>query len=194
MSDSKNVKFQPESVHRSAGYEKCMEKLWELIRMVTFPCSLFVMRRWRVMWIKVGRLLMPNRYGCISWKSSIARLVRIDRPWNVSIAEHATVCNGVWLYALDRISIGRWASVGENVQLLTGNHDVDSSEFHLITKPIVIGDMAWVATNSIVLPGVTIGEGAVVGAGSVVVKDVDPWVVVAGNPAHFIKERARMVL
>ena len=61
--------------------------------------------------------------------------------------------------------------------------------FDLVTKPISIKDDVWIATGAYVLPGVTIGEGAVVGAGSVVTKDVEPWSVVAGNPAKFIKKR-----
>ena len=58
-----------------------------------------------------------------------------------------------------------------------------------IKAPIVIDDYAWIATNSIILPGVTIGKGAVVGAGSVVTKSVPPYQVVAGNPARIVKER-----
>lgn len=58
-----------------------------------------------------------------------------------------------------------------------------------LPKPIVIGDSAWVAGWSIILPGVTIGEGAVVAAGAVATKDVAPWTVVGGNPARVIKKR-----
>ena len=61
--------------------------------------------------------------------------------------------------------------------------------FEITSKPITIKDNVWVATGAIVLPGVTIGAGAVVAAGSVVVKDVEPWTVVGGNPAKFIKKR-----
>ena len=59
----------------------------------------------------------------------------------------------------------------------------------LITKPIMIMDNIWIASGAMILPGVTIGEGAVVTAGSVVVKDVEPWTVVGGNPAMMIKKR-----
>ena len=59
----------------------------------------------------------------------------------------------------------------------------------LTTAPITVGAKAWIAGWSIVLPGVTIGEGAVVAAGAVVTKDVEPWAVVGGNPAKFIKKR-----
>jgi acetyltransferase-like isoleucine patch superfamily enzyme len=63
------------------------------------------------------------------------------------------------------------------------------STFDLITKPITIKDNVWIATGAMVLPGVTIGEGAVVAAGAVVTKDVDDWMVVGGNPAKVIKKR-----
>jgi putative colanic acid biosynthesis acetyltransferase WcaF len=59
----------------------------------------------------------------------------------------------------------------------------------LTNKPIVIGPQAWVAARAFISPGVTVGEGAVVGACAVVTKDVEPWTVVAGNPAKFIKKR-----
>jgi putative colanic acid biosynthesis acetyltransferase WcaF len=59
----------------------------------------------------------------------------------------------------------------------------------LIAKPIIIMENVWVTTGAMILPGVTIGEGGVVAAGAVVVKDVEPWTVVGGNPARFIKKR-----
>jgi putative colanic acid biosynthesis acetyltransferase WcaF len=59
----------------------------------------------------------------------------------------------------------------------------------LVYEPIKIGQFAWVAAQAFVGPGVTIGEGAVVGACAVITKDVEPWTVVAGNPARYIKKR-----
>ncbi len=73
--------------------------------------------------------------------------------------------------------------------MLSGSHQLESQYFDLITKPITIKDNVWIATDAIILPGVTIGEGAVVAAGAVVSKDVEPWTVVGGNPARFIKKR-----
>ena len=101
----------------------------------------------------------------------------------------SSIGSGAWVYALDKIMIGKNVCIGEDVRLITGSHDVTSPHFNLVTRPITINDNVWIATGAIVLPGVTIGEGAVVGAGSVVTKDVEPWTVVAGNPAKFIKKR-----
>ena len=101
----------------------------------------------------------------------------------------SSIGNGAWVYALDKIVIGKNVCIGADVSLLTGSHDINSPHFDLVTKPIIISDNVWIATGVMVLPGVTIGEGAVVGAGAVVAKDVEPWTVVGGNPARFIKKR-----
>ena len=134
--------------------------------------------------------ILGGGYGRdIHTQASIARNCRIDYPWNVSIGEMSSIGSGAWVYALDKIMIGKNVCIGEDVRLITGSHDVTSPHFNLVTRPITINDNVWIATGAIVLPGVTIGEGAVVGAGSVVTKDVEPWSVVAGNPAKFIKKR-----
>lgn len=90
---------------------------------------------------------------------------------------------------LANVSIGRNAVINDGVRILTGSHDVGSPIFAARTAPVRIGNSAWICTGAIVLPGVSIGEGAVVAAGSVVTKDVPAGQIVAGQPAHFLKER-----
>ena len=113
----------------------------------------------------------------------------MDYPWRLAIGERSSIGDGAWIYCLDQISIGKNCCIGEDVRLLTGSHDISSPTFDLVTKPITIHDNVWVATGATILPGVTIGEGAVVAAGAVVTRDVEPWIVVGGNPAKFIKNR-----
>jgi acetyltransferase-like isoleucine patch superfamily enzyme len=89
--------------------------------------------------------------------------------------------------------------IGNNVNLsgfsffISQEHDVNDPYSHTKLSPIVIKDNAWIATNSTILPGVTIGEGSVVAAGSVVTKNVPPYSVVAGNPAKEIKKRNKTI-
>ena len=125
----------------------------------------------------------------LAWSCSVARTARVDYPWNISIGDQSSIGEHAWVYGLDKIVIGSHCCIGEDVRLLTGSHDVHSSCFDLVTRPIAVQDNVWIATGAIVLPGVTIGEGAVVAAGAVVTKDVPPWTVVAGNPAKVVKRR-----
>lgn len=102
---------------------------------------------------------------------------------------YACLSENVDCYSVDEIIIGAQATVSQGVKLCTAGHDITSKTMELTTKSIVVGDNAWVAAWSIVVPGVTVGNGAVVAAGAVVTKDVEPWTVVGGNPAKFIKKR-----
>jgi putative colanic acid biosynthesis acetyltransferase WcaF len=92
-------------------------------------------------------------------------------------------------YSVDKIRIGRHATVSQYSYLCTASHDIEDPHMPLVTAPISIEEGAWVAADVFIGPGVTIGDGAVVGARSAVFKDVDPWTVVAGNPARYIRNR-----
>lgn len=87
------------------------------------------------------------------------------------------------------ISTGRDVSIGPEATILTLGHDPQSPDFADKGGPVTIGDRAWIGYRALVLPGVTIGEGAVVAAGSVVTRDVAPYVIVGGNPAREIGTR-----
>jgi putative colanic acid biosynthesis acetyltransferase WcaF len=112
-------------------------------------------------------------------------------PPNLEMGEHAVLGWRTLCYSMDRVVIGDYAIVSQCAFLLTGTHDIDDPNFQLRSKPIHIGRRAWVAACAIVGPGVTIGEGAVLGAGGVAFKDLEPWTVSAGNPARVIKARNR---
>lgn len=88
-----------------------------------------------------------------------------------------------------RITTGSDVSIGPEASILTLGHDPQSSEFSDRGGDVVIGNQVWIAYRAIILPGVTIGDGAVVGAGSVVTKDVEPYTIVAGNPARLVGKR-----
>jgi acetyltransferase-like isoleucine patch superfamily enzyme len=88
------------------------------------------------------------------------------------------------------IHTGSDVSIGPEAAILTLGHDPQSACFSDRGGTVDIGDRVWIAYRAIILPGVRIGEGAVVGAGSVVTKDVEPYTIVAGNPARLIKKRS----
>ena len=92
------------------------------------------------------------------------------------------------------IKTGNDVSIGPEATILNLGHDPQCPNFGDKGGDVVIGDRVWIAYRAIILPGVAIGEGAVVGAGSVVTKDVEPYTIVAGNPARFIKKRSANLL
>lgn len=90
--------------------------------------------------------------------------------------------------------LGNNVNISSNVSIYTLQHDHRDSRFDSVGAPVVIGDRVWLGSNVIVLPGVTIGEGAVCCAGCVVTKDVEPYMVVAGIPAKKVNERPNNLL
>lgn len=113
----------------------------------------------------------------------------IFAPWNLEIGRHVCIGPKTTIYNKDKITIGDFCVISQGTYLCTASHDITDSKNSLITAPIVIGKNVWVASDAFVGMGVTIGEGAVVGARAAVFKDVEPWTVVGGNPAKFIKQR-----
>lgn len=105
------------------------------------------------------------------------------------MGEEACLGAGVDCYNVDFITIGAYATVSQYAFLCSASHDVSSPNMRLTTAPITIEDQAWVCARAFVSPGLTIGEGSVVGACSVVTKHVAPWKIVAGNPAKVIRNR-----
>jgi putative colanic acid biosynthesis acetyltransferase WcaF len=93
---------------------------------------------------------------------------------------------------VDLIVLEEYSIISQRVYLCTASHDINNSDFHLVTQPITICSRAWVAADAFVGMGVIIGEGAVVGARASVFKNVDSWTVVGGNPAKVIKKREMM--
>lgn len=115
---------------------------------------------------------------------------RLSGLRNITIGSNCCIGNCTF-YGLDRITVGQRTIIGDQVYLCTGSHDIQDADFRLITKPIHIGDYVWLATGATVLPGVRIGDGAVVGARAVVARDVPAGAVVAGNPARVIRTDRR---
>ena len=96
---------------------------------------------------------------------------------------------GAEIYNLAKITIGSNAGISQNAYLCSASHDYTDRSFPLFSKPISIGDGAWVASKAFIGPGVSIGEGTVIGACSVVTKDMPAWMVCAGNPCKPLKPR-----
>lgn len=136
------------------------------------------------------KLFLLRLFGAkVHKKSVVYSSARIYMPWNLEMEEYACLAPEVDCYNAALVKIGKHSTVSQKSYLCTATHDIEKSNNPLVTKPIIIEDQAWVAADVFVGPGVNIGQGAVVAAGAVVVKDVEPWTVVGGNLAKFIKKR-----
>ena len=107
----------------------------------------------------------------------------------IRIGAHCSIPHYAFFVAGASISIGNHVVFGHAVELYTSDHDPDDPAFSRRDAPIEIHDRAWIGSRAVILKGVTIGEGAVVAAGSVVTRDVQPFTIVGGNPARLIRER-----
>lgn len=116
--------------------------------------------------------------------------VRIWAPWNVQLEGGCGIGDRVILYSQGKIVVGKKAVISQGAHICAGTHDYSEPGFPLVTAPITIGAYAWVAAEAFVHPGVNIGEGAVIGARSVVISDMPAWMLCSGFPCKPIKERA----
>jgi putative colanic acid biosynthesis acetyltransferase WcaF len=107
------------------------------------------------------------------------------------MGEGSCLSHFVNCYCVSPVTLGRFVTVSQYTFLCTASHDFRKRGMPLIAAPITIGDHAWVTADAFIGPGVSVGEGAVVGARAVVVGDVPEWTVVAGHPARVVGSRPR---
>lgn len=114
---------------------------------------------------------------------------KIWYPPNLELGRYALIAGEVRVYSVDKITICDYAVVSQGANLCGAGHDIEDVDFQTVARPITIGRRAWIATEAFVGPGVTIGEGAVLGARGCTFRDLEPWTVYRGNPAVAIKPR-----
>lgn len=154
-------------------------------------------------WVVDALLFRPSPAQFYGWRRFLLRCfgarigkgarikpsVRITYPWKVAIGEYCWIGQRVELYSLGAITIGNNVCISQDAYLCAGDHDRTEVTFTIRSFPIVVEDEAWIASQSFVMPGVTIGRGAVVAVRSLVLKDVEPGIVVAGQPARMVGPR-----
>ena len=116
------------------------------------------------------------------------------KPENINIGNYVKIGEDAYIDGSGGVEIGECSIIGPKIAILTSNHQYENSEFLpfnniMIRKKVVIDSYVWIGREVMILPGVKIGKASVVGAGSVVTKDVEPYSIVGGNPAKIIKKR-----
>ncbi len=157
--------------------------IWSWVWLLLFrPTPKRLAARWRIYLLKIFGATIHGE--CLVHPSC-----RILEPWNLELGDYSAIGDRVNIYNYSKVNIGRNSVVSQDTVLCTGTHDYELNNMPLIAKPINIGYEVWVASNCFIHPGVTIGNGSVVGACAVVIKDLPEWMVCAGHPAKAIKPR-----
>lgn len=135
--------------------------------------------------------LLGLHIGSKGWVAQGVVISKFSDP--ITIGKGCVINEHTYFNATAPITIGHYCGIGFHTKLITANHVIEypADQFRPIDpakcKPIVIEDHVWIGAASIIYPGVTIGKGAIVAAGSVVIKDVAPHTIVSGSPAKQLK-------
>lgn len=150
---------------------------WLVFRLSPRPC--FGFRRW---WLRL--------FGAsVGSEVHVYPSAHVYFPWNLQIGDWSAIGEWALIYNLGMVRIGERTTLSQRVHVCAGTHDYRDPAMPLLKPPVSIQNSAWICADAFIGPGVTVHEGAVVGARSVVVKDVAAWTVVGGNPARFLKAR-----
>lgn len=115
--------------------------------------------------------------------------LRVKFPWYLEIGDHSWLGEDLWIDNLADVAIEANCCLSQGAYLCTGNHDWSSVNMRLFRRPIICRRGSWVGAKSVICPGVEIGAGAIVTAGSVVLKSVPAMEIHSGNPARFVRFR-----
>lgn len=164
------------------GRSPIIVQLWWIVQGTLFACSPQFMYGWRNFLLRL--------FGAkIGSKVIVRPSAKVTYPWKVSIGDHSMIGDDVVLYSLGEIEIGDNAVVSQRSYICAASHDYSKPDFPIYADKVCIGAQAWLATDVFVAPGVSIGQGAVVGARSSVFKDMPAGMVCMGSPCNPIKPR-----
>jgi putative colanic acid biosynthesis acetyltransferase WcaF len=162
--------------------QRVTRALWEFCWFVFCAWTPKPLNPWRLFWLRVFD-------AKIHGTPFVHQRARIAVPWNLTLHDRACLGDRANAYSLGEIEIGARATVAQEAYLSAASHDFDDPNMPLVAAKITIGEDAFIGARAFVLPGVTVGPRAIIGACSIVTRDVPENVVAAGNPCHVIRPR-----
>jgi len=176
----RRTNFRPDANRLSLG-NRIARAMWTTVWLCLYRPSPRPFHAWRVWLLRCfGAKIGPGTHPYPS--------ARIWAPWNLDVGTRVGIADGAEIYNPAPVILGDFVTISQGAYLCSAAHDYAKQSFPLTTAPIEVKAQAWVAARAIVLMGVTIGEGCVVGAGSVVSKDTPDWSICCGNPCQVIKK------
>lgn len=177
MTETNPIAFQnPHSVKNRAA-----RLAWNLFWLIFFRPSPWFMGAYRTWLLKL--------WGAQIGHARFHNSVRVWAPWRLKTGRNCYVDANVYLYNPYGLELGDRVIISFESVLCTPTHDFREPSYPLVGKPIVVESDVWIAARAFIMPGVRVGQGAIVGACAVVSRDVPAWTVVAGNPAVPVRER-----
>ncbi|SFG96255.1 maltose O-acetyltransferase [Sporolactobacillus nakayamae] len=152
------------------------------IAILNFVVPLIPVQNLRKLIYKIGKMKIGKN-------TTILRPVYLYAPSRIQIGDYCAINDHVVLDGRGKLIINDNVNISPYVKIYTAEHDVNSMDFHYTAGITTINKFAWVSTGSILLPGISVGEGAVIAAGAVVTKDINPYDIVGGVPAKVIGHR-----
>ncbi len=157
----------------------------------------------RVCWMVGQWLFRLSPRPCFGWRRFVLRCfgakigahvntygsTRIYFPWNLSVGDWSALGENALIYNLGSVTIGQRVTISHGAHLCAGTHDYKRADLPLLKPPITVADQAWICADAFIGPGVTVAEGAIIGARAVAMKDVPAWTIVGGNPAKPLGKR-----
>ena len=148
-------------------------------------------------------LVRPSPRPFHAWRAAVYRLfgatlgpqchiyptAQVWAPWNLVCDDAVGIADGAVIYNTLPMRLGSHCVISQDAFLCGASHDFEAAGFPMVSAPITLGRHAWICARAVVGPGVTVGEGAVLGLASVTVKDLAPWTVYAGAPARALRRR-----
>lgn len=162
--------------------KKIIYKLWGLVYYTLYRFSPRCLWGWR-------KFLLSIFGAKIGENCKFSPKAKIINPWNFECGNFVAIANNATIHCYGKIYIKTKVAISSGSLLYSLTININNNKFICTASPINIESFVWIATDAYIGPGVTIGEGAVVGARACVFKDVEPWSVVGGNPAVFLKKR-----
>ncbi len=176
---SHHQKFRktPHSIYNQIG-----RQIWAIVYILLFKPSPRFLHGWRRLLLRLfGAKIGPN--------VKLYPTIRVWAPWNLELGEHCSLGDAVQCYNAAKIQVAPFATISQNATLCTASHDTTQLHLPLVTADIKVGAHAWICAEVFVMPGVDIGEGAVIGVRSTVFSSIPAWMIAFGTPCRVTRER-----
>lgn len=158
--------------------------LWNATWLVLYRFSPRPLHGWRAMLLRIFGAKLGS--DCHFYPKS-----KVWAPWNLICEDHVAAADGVEIYNPSPMQFASHVILSQDCYLCGATHEYNDAEFPLVSFWMTFGEYAWICARASVAPGVNVGAGAVLGLGSVAIKDLAPWTVYGGNPAVAVRERTR---